>query len=76
MDIKKAVEQILQNSTGLKNPYNFVVQSYSFSLHDLITYLRLPSIRLFKLTKGSIPPIGMTNNEKLIPQGIHSRWEE
>ena len=62
--------------TGLPNPYNFVVQSYSFSLDDYITYLRLPNIRLFKLTKGSIPRTAMTNNEKSIPQEIHSCWEE
>ena len=62
--------------TGLTNPYNIVVQSYTFSVDDYITYLRLPNIRLFKLTKGSIPPTAMTNNEKLIPQEIHSRWEE
>ena len=53
----KAVDmsgQIL-DFTGLPNPYNFVVQSYSFSLDDYITYLRLPNIRLFKLTKRFYP---------------------
>ena len=74
VDIAEAIRRILLDFTGLTNPYNFVVQSYS--VDDSVTYLSLSNVRLFKLTKGSIPPIAMTNNEKLIPQEIHSCWKE